>query len=180
MKIFDDEYTDYQYRGNRVVKGTAKFPNGASYDWTTLDLKNAVSVLAYNTITKKFILIRQYRPSLNETVLEQVAGGIEPHLSPKENAIKEVKEEIGYALDESDVTYLGKFYFTPGLMNFACYFYYAECDHTKYIGQQLEETELIDVVELTREQFNEIVSSGNEVVDPEIMTAFYLYDLWRG
>lgn len=176
MNIFDDEKVVYSYRKNRVVTGTAKFPNGREFEWTTLDLMNSVTILTYNVDTKKFVFLEQWRPAINAFVIEQVAGGLESHLTAIENAIKEVHEEVGYKLDSRNIKCLGQFYSIPGLMNFSTYYFYAECSNDQFVGQKLEETELIKTFEASRGEFNQLIKDGR-IVDPEIMTAFYLYDL---
>jgi len=172
MKILENQKTVYEYRGHKIYNGQAVFPNGKKYDWTTIKFMNSVSILPVNVETNKLILLRQYRPAIKCWCIEQVAGGVEPELNITENAKKEVLEEIGYKVEDEDLIFLGDFFVTPGLMNFKTYFFLAKCRSENFVGQQLEETELIETFEISKDDFFNNLYNGP--VDPEIITTIGL------
>jgi len=173
MSLFKDQKVAYEYRGHKVLTGKAVFPDNKEHEWTTVDFQNSVSILPINAETGKLILIKQYRPALKAWCIEQVAGGIEPELSIMQNAQKEVLEEIGYQVPEEYIYHIHDFYFTPGLMNFKTHFFIALCKN--FVGQQLEETELIQVVEMTEPELFKIIAENKELVDPEILVGLSVY-----
>ena len=58
--------------------------------------RGAVVVLAERP-DGRFVLVRQYRKAVEETLLEAVAGSLEPGEAPEAAARRELEEETGYA-----------------------------------------------------------------------------------
>lgn len=59
-------------------------------------------------------LIRNFRPAAGKTLVELPAGTLEPGEPPRQTAIRELREETGYAA--SKVTELPGFYTSPGIL----------------------------------------------------------------
>ena len=77
------------------------------------------------------LLVRQYRHSAGESLLEAPAGTLEDSESPDDCAQRELQEEIGYA--STDLRALGAFWTSPG---FCTEFIYA------YVARNLVESKL--------------------------------------
>jgi 8-oxo-dGTP pyrophosphatase MutT (NUDIX family) len=60
----------------------------------------------------RVLMIRQYRHPTGETILETVAGSMDPGESPEDAAQRELAEEIGFRAGR--LTRLGGFYLAPG------------------------------------------------------------------
>ncbi len=58
------------------------------------------------------LLVTQFRPGAGERLLELPAGTIDPGEEPRETAIRELQEEVGFAPGRVD--HLGGFYAAPG------------------------------------------------------------------
>lgn len=174
MNLFKNQKTVYKYRRNEIISGTAVFPDGKEFNWTTTDFQNAVSVLLFKS--DKLILLKQYRPAIKDWCIEQVAGGLEDNLSVLENAKKEVLEETGYKLNDGDLHYLGEYPSIPGLVNFYTHFFVGICTDHQFVGQQLEETEYIETFEMNRSDFYNMIKEKKHNIDPEIMIVLNLWD----
>ncbi len=57
------------------------------------------------TLENKVILILQYRIPVTSWVLECPAGQIDASESPSEAAVRELREETGYPINQADLVY---------------------------------------------------------------------------
>lgn len=60
-------------------------------------------------------LIRNYRPSVNQVLIELPAGTLDSGEEPQATAIRELAEETGY--DAAQWDYLHAFYLSPGILD---------------------------------------------------------------
>jgi ADP-ribose pyrophosphatase len=60
-------------------------------------------------------LIRNFRPAVEQTLVELPAGTLEPNESPDRTARRELAEETGYVADR--VEKLHEFFMSPGILN---------------------------------------------------------------
>lgn len=94
--------------------------NGKSVQYTRFKLTrpDAVAIVIYNESEDKVILIRQHRypidDRVDEDVLEIVAGKIDGNEDPKDAAIREIEEEVGYKIREGKIGLLNSFFASPG------------------------------------------------------------------
>ena len=103
-KIFDGKILSV-----RVDK--VKLPNGREATREIVEHKPAVGMLAL-TGKKSVLLVKQYRYAVNEDTLEICAGLIEPGEEPREAAMREMQEEMGFK--PGKLTKIGGFYASPG------------------------------------------------------------------
>ena len=68
---------------------------------------NGGAVIAALTEDRKLVMVRQYRKPADKVMLEVPAGKIDPGEKPIEAAVRELKEETGYAA--SKVEFLTEF-----------------------------------------------------------------------
>jgi ADP-ribose pyrophosphatase len=68
-------------------------------------------------------LIRNFRISVNQTLIELPAGTLEPHEEPIKNAERELIEETGYRA--SRLQQLHEFYLSPGILDERMYLFLA-------------------------------------------------------
>jgi ADP-ribose pyrophosphatase len=73
--------------------------------------KNAAVILAL-TEEDSILLVKQYRPAIDEIVIELPAGILEEHETPLDTAQRELQEETGYFAHK--MTPLTGFYASPG------------------------------------------------------------------
>lgn len=114
---------------------------------------NSVGVLAINTQTQKVILVKQFRVGPEQPLIEIVAGKVEgKDLDPKNTAIREVEEEIGYEVDELIPIY--QFYTSPGPVTEMMDLFVAKVSKKVNSGGGLaSEVEEIEILEWSFETF---------------------------
>ena len=91
------------YEG-RVVKLVIE-----NHKWEIVEHKPAVAILALEG--SKMLLVKQYRPAINDFALEIPAGLIEPGEDPEFAAARELSEECNLG---GDLELLSSFYSSPG------------------------------------------------------------------
>lgn len=137
--------SDYHYKtpfGN-LRKDKCEMPNGHVIDGYYVheyaDWVNAVVL----TKDGKMVFVEQYRHPANDLFLEIPAGKMEEGETPEEAVIREVSEETGFISTEKPI-FLGEFFVNPATQtNKVISFLIKEAEQVT--GQQLDETEVIDV-----------------------------------
>jgi GDP-mannose pyrophosphatase NudK len=115
-------------------------------------------VLLYNPITKKILLVRQFRlvAWINDDqdgMMVECCAGLVEHDDPEATIKKEILEETGYKIEEVD--FLFKAYPTPGAKDELIYFYkaaYYESMKANEGGGRVDEQEDIELLELDFEE----------------------------
>jgi len=102
-------------------------------EWT--HLRPAAGVVLLNQDDEVFLL-EQYRPAINEVIIEIPAGMIDYDLeegeeAPTAAAVREVKEETGLEIFESEITLLHRYYANVGTSNHELYLYLARLTFDK-------------------------------------------------
>jgi ADP-ribose diphosphatase len=83
-------------RYRRVVSKRFELPGGEIADYEVKDEDDMVAVLAL-TAAREVVLVRQFRPGPEATLLELPAGVVDPGAEPAETAAAELLEETGYS-----------------------------------------------------------------------------------
>ena len=104
-KIFNDTWQTYD------------FP------WVVLDRGDSVAVLIHDSFLDDIVLVEQFRPAMEESVLEIVAGAIGVGEDPEACARREVKEEVDLEVEE--LRLISVIYPSPGATNEKVYIYQA-------------------------------------------------------
>jgi nudix-type nucleoside diphosphatase (YffH/AdpP family) len=114
--------------------------------------KDGVGALVYDTKLDRYVLISQWRPCLDKTMVEIVGGSIdEKGGDPIEAIKKEVEEEIGYKTD--NLLFIDDCFVSPGSTTEFVKVYYIEVSEKTCSGGGSEiEDEELDVVYMTREE----------------------------
>lgn len=131
-----------------------------------LERGNAVAVLLYDAASDEVLLIKQFRigPAVrndNAWLIEVVAGMIDEGEDAETAARREAVEEAGYA--PNTMTYLGKYYSTPGGSSEHITLYLGLIDKQKPVGKGggiASEHEDIHCFWLSRAEAMQWVSSG--------------------
>ena len=138
---------------------------------------DAAAALIFNTISKKVILVEQFRyPSHqsdhnNGWITEVVAGIVETGEDPKETVIREIEEEIGYRVQNAQLVYT--FYLSPGGSSERIFLYYAEVTDNEKIsagGGVAAEHEDLQLKEFTVNDLFKHLEAG-EFVDAKTIIA---------
>ncbi len=139
----------------RFVKhddGTVWERETASYDG------NAAAIVAVDG--NEVVLIKQFRPSVEETLLEIPAGRIDEGETPEQAASRELEEETG--LKPLNLRKLVEFYPTPGFVDEKIYLFYA--DKFEKGSVHLDEGEVLRIFRLPVNEVEEYLFS-NKIKD---------------
>ena len=115
----------------------------------------------------KMILVKQFRKSLDRTLIEIPAGRIEIGEDPNETARRELEEETGYGA--KTVNYLQSFATSPGFADEIIHLYLAEDLYVIEDPAEGDEDEFIELLEVTVTEAEKLVATG-EIYDAK--TAF--------
>ena len=121
----------------------------------------------------KIVLVHQYRYPFDEFMLELPAGKLEKNEDPLVCARRELQEETGYRTEY--ISFMGKIYTSPGFCNEILYIYLAEYLETGNHDRE-EGEEGMEVVELSLNEINELISKG-EIVDSKTISAIHYYSI---
>lgn len=116
--------------------------------------------------SSEIILVKQYRYSVGEFLLEIPAGTMEKGETPEDCITRELQEEISYI--PGKLENLGWIYLTPGYSNEKIHLFKAT--DLKVGGEKAEEDENIEVVKIKLEEALSKIDSG-EIKDGKTIIA---------
>ena len=148
----------------RVFEGRAltidvaeiEMPNGRRSTREIVRHRGAAVILGQRP-DGKFILIRQYRRSVEETLLEVVAGGLEEGETAEEGARREMEEESGYAVESLEK--IGVIVPCPGYSEERLHLFYARLAQAPN-AQRPDFDENLEPVGMTAEEIDAALDSG--------------------
>ena len=121
-----------------------------------LETEEWINVVAV-TPDKEIVIVRQFRFGNGKITTEIPGGTVEPDESPKDAAIRELKEETGYTSDKW--TYLGAVEPNPSFQNNFCHLWLAE-DVVSTDEMKLDDGEDISVETITLEELKTKIKTG--------------------
>ena len=110
----------------------------------------------------EIVLIHNRRPGVDEALWELCAGTLDPGESPEAGALRELREETGYQATQMEA--IGGFYGTPGFSTEYLHVFVAT--GLSQVGQELDPTEDIRAVPVSRERVREMIR-GQGLADSE-------------
>lgn len=129
---------------------------------------NMIGITEQNTI----LFVRQYRHGAAEVFVELPAGVVEKDEDPQMAARRELLEETGYAF--TDIEYICKLYANPATSGNLTYTYLLRGGH-KVQNQELDNSEDIEVVELTIEEGKELLLENKIGQSLHTSALFYVF-----
>ena len=147
----------YPYRGRiiRLRVDEVRMPTGRVVVREVVEQPGAVAVLACPD-PDRVLLVRQYRYAVGAALLELPAGKLEPGEDPAAAALRELREETGYAA--ASVRALSRFYTTPGFTSEVMHLFAAE--GLTPGEQEPDEDELIACEAHTRDEVRALIAGG--------------------
>lgn len=120
-----------------------EFPNGSkgTYAWTKR--KDGVGVVVI-TKDKKVLLHKEFRYPIQSYSWEIQGGGIDQGETPKQAAVRELGEETGIVVDQSDLQRLGFYYPLSSLSTEKEYLFMVVINQVNVDATKTEDGELID------------------------------------
>jgi len=138
-----------------------------------IDTNNWVNVVAF-TEDQRLILVRQFRHGTETFTLEIPGGVVHGDEDPIDAAIRELREESGYA--PGDVEFLGTASPNPAIFSNTCGTVLAT--GCRRVGEiQPDPGEDIEVVLMTRDEVDDAILRG-EVNHALVLAAFAWWDLY--
>ena len=118
----------------------------------------------------KIIVLRQYRFAIGRRILEFPAGTLESGESPLSTMQRELAEEAGYEASVWDP--LGEMAPCPGYSDEIIHMFLAR-NLTKLTEKPIgDEDEDIEVLQMSKNELNNCISNGNELLDGKSVTAW--------
>lgn len=120
----------------------------------------------------RFVMVRQFRKATEQSLLEIVAGGLEPGEAPEACARREIYEETGHAV--LSIRGLGAVYPTPGYNSEIIHLFYAAVSADRAPHHAGDHDERIAVEYFTRREFESLVRQGG-IMDAKTLSAWLLF-----
>ena len=169
-KTLSSEYI-FNDRWFKVRKEKCETPDGKIVDpYYVYDFPTWVGALPV-TEDGKFVMVRQYRHALGETILEIPGGCVDDTDKDFEEAVaREVLEETGYSF--SSLEYLGKISPNPSTNSNLLHMFLAK-GGKKVALQKLDENEEIEVVLLTIEELKQLLKENKIIQSMHVSCILY-------
>ncbi len=156
------------YEGFRnIVRKTFRLPNGKTADFDIMDVPSFVCIAAISK-DKQIILVDQYRPGPEFSMVSFPEGRIDPGEVPEQAVERELREETGYT--SPNIRFLKSI--PHAYTNQTKYIYLAQdCELVQ--AQELDDLEFIQVKTLSLEEFRAYLLSP-QITDFNSVDAGYL------
>ena len=145
----------YQGRIIDLSVETVTLPNGATAELELITHPGASAVVPMKD-DETVIMIRQYRHAVGGYIYEIPAGKLDPGEDPRDCAIREVEEEIGYKVGTLEP--LLSFFTTPGFTDEIIHIYLGK-DLTPGT-QNLGEDEVLEIIEMSLAKTIDLINDG--------------------
>jgi len=139
---------------------TARNPrNGSEHSFHVLESPDWVNIIAL-TPAQEIVLIRQYRFGSQEVSLEIPGGLIDPGETPSEAALRELREETGFAPPSPvGIREIGRVRPNPAILDNTCYTFLVE-DAVSLSQVSLESGEAISLELRPVKELPDLISQG--------------------
>ena len=164
-KISELKTNKFSFEINRI-----QLPNGHEAEYGQIKFPNAALAVPI-TADNKVILLRQYRFAVSRYLLEFPAGTLEIGETPINSIKREIQEESGFKAEKWDE--LGVLVNAPGYSDEVIHLFLArDLSKLKFeVKGDLDED--IEVLILDHGELDELISSGDEILDAKTVTAWF-------
>ncbi len=143
-----------------VEERVYELPNGKIVDDFTVVTLADVAMVVPITKDKKVVLTKQYKPGIDEVIIQFPAGRLEnKHKNLDELALHELEEEVGIRADKTQLTQFAKFSgFSTKASEIVFAYLATGCEFNS--KQNLDPTEEIEIVVVSFDEMDVLVGSG--------------------
>ncbi len=173
-----DSMAEKTLSSERIFEGRAltvdvlkiAMPDGRETTREVLRHRGAVCILCEKD-DGTFVFVKQHRKAVEQTLLECVAGCIDPGETPEEAALRETREESGYEV--ARLVALGKSLPAPGYCDEIHWHFYAKLK-SQAGALDLDTDENLKPVTLTAQAIEEAIDNGT-LTDGKTIILWDLY-----
>jgi len=158
----------YHGRAFNVRRDEVRFQNQNTVSLDIIEHVGAVTILPLDS-DGRILFIRQYRHAVGKELLELPAGTLNPDELPEHCALREIREETGFAAGK--LVKIGEFFLAPGYSTEYMHLYLATDLHLDPLPG--DEDEFIALVPVPVEQAYELALNG-ELQDGKSLAALLL------
>ena len=162
----------FEGRVIRVERERVTLANGHSTVIEAVRHRGSVVIVA-TPAPNQIILIRQFRPVIQQWIWELPAGSLDPGEAPERAVVRECEEEIG--LTPRRVTTMGSCYPTPGFCDEIMHFYLCEDLAAPEGPVTRDEDEQIEPATVSLDTVRSMIADGR-VVDMKTMVGLSLLE----
>ena len=153
-----------------VERASVRLPDGAVVERSLIKHPGAVALVAIDD-QGRWLLVRQYRIGVGETLLEIPAGTRDDAEAPEVTAQRELREETGYAAESLER--LGGTWMVPGYCDEYIHYFLASGLRPDPLDQDADE-HLSEPIPMTYDEVLTAVENG-EIQDAKTLAAVLLY-----
>lgn len=157
----------------RLRVDTVRLPDGSIVEGYYVRETHGFTVVAALTPEREIVLVRQYKHGAAAIVDELPAGAIEPGESPADCAVRELREETGYAGDPPRL--IRTLYADPTSSNGMFHLYLIENARPAF-AQSLDPTEAIVVETASLSAFAAMLRDGRIASGSQVACGYLLLD----
>ncbi len=155
MKLVDKKRTYDGYL--KIDDLSVQYKSGNIHSREVMNKDNAVCGLIYDKNINMYVLVKQWRPALEDQIVEIVAGTLDvPNEDPISALKREVFEETGYLVDSTEL--IGSCYVSPGCTTEFLSVFYCEVSNKIDAGGGIHDED-IEIIYLTKEELLELKSN---------------------
>lgn len=155
-----------------VRQDVVRLPNGVELDdYYVVEQFDFVKIFAV-TGDRQVIFVRQYKHGAAKVILELPAGFVEYDEGPAEAAVRELREETGYA---AELRKIAEWNVDPTRTPTIEHLYFGQAQ--KVGDQQLDQTEDIEVVLIPAAEILPMISRGDIAAMSSVAAALYCLPL---
>jgi len=153
-----------------VTRTSVRLPDDAVVEYSLVKHPGAVALVAIDD-AGRWLLVRQYRIGVGDTLLEIPAGTRDPGEPPEVTAQRELREETGYAADSLER--LGGTWMVPGYCDEYIHYFLATGLRADPLARDFDE-HLSEPIPMTYDEVLAAVENG-QIQDAKSLVAVLLY-----
>lgn len=153
-----------------VVKDEVELDDGTTSFREVVYHNGGVCIALKDPDDNRFFMVKQYRYSLSEEMLEFCAGKLEENEDVFKAIERECEEELGYKA--KNIRYFGSMVPTVGYCSEKVHLFYGE--KGEKVGQHLDEDERLNVYKYSFEEIQEMIRNNSLKDSKTIILAYHI------